>query len=257
MKLFSGALFLALALLAGCGGKVVVDQPGSGGGTTTGTVTTGTTTAVICGGKLGTTCAADEYCKWDASTPCGNADGTGVCTAKPTGCPADCPVACGCDGNVYCNACLAQQAGVDTDPNAACGLGGGTEYHAFILPTDAPRYAILKIDNANDRCTVMTVAATGQSSFGIQTTAGWGVEWVWMTPSAAYCQNLAANAYPELPATYAKSLHGMGSLKQDNVSFPCTLDLSFTLLFDGTQPWAPATDDWLAAGLIVDGGCYD
>lgn len=256
MKSFAWSFFFGAALLAGCSGKVVLDTGATGGaGGSTGK--TSTATGTICGGKQGIPCAADEFCKWD--TPCGYADGTGVCTPRPTGCPADCPAVCGCDGNVYCNACGAQQAGSDVDPTVTCGIaGGGPEYHAFFLPTDALRYAITKTDTANDRCTVMTVAAGGgQETFGIQTTAGWAVEWVWMTPSAAYCQNVGLNVYPELPATYAKSLYGKGDLKQDSTTFPCMLDLSFTLAFDGTQPWAPATDDWYAAGLLVEGGCYD
>ncbi len=38
----------------------------------------------------------------------------------PTGCDDDCPGVCGCDGQFYCNACNAQQAGTDVSDSDAC-----------------------------------------------------------------------------------------------------------------------------------------
>jgi hypothetical protein len=73
-----------------------------------------------CGGIAGLTCAPTEWC--DYTYPemnwCGGDDGSGVCQPRPTGCPADCPGTCGCDGTYYCNACQAHAAG--TDDGAPC-----------------------------------------------------------------------------------------------------------------------------------------
>jgi hypothetical protein len=262
MRHLAGSLFVAAALIAGCGGKVVVDEPGATGSGGAGGFTTGTTTSTgypYCGGKQGYPCAPDEFCKWDPSSPCGNADGTGVCTPKPAGCTADCPGVCGCDGAFYCNACAAQQAGVDADPSGTCAFGGGTQYRAFMLYTDINRYVVLKKDADHDRCTVATVAMMGGGggNFHIQTTQGWEVEFVWMTQGAGFCDLLTVGTFPPLPSVYVKAADGKGDLKQDSATQPCSVSAAFTLAFDGSQPWAPPTDDWSASSIPIEGGCYD
>jgi hypothetical protein len=73
----------------------------------------------VCGGKQGFTCAADQYCHYEAAMQCGVFDGSGVCLPRPAGCPEDCPGVCGCDGTPYCNACLAHAAGHDVQPEGA------------------------------------------------------------------------------------------------------------------------------------------
>ena len=35
-------------------------------------------------------------------------------------CPADCPGVCGCDGETYCNACIANSAGIRVVGNSPC-----------------------------------------------------------------------------------------------------------------------------------------
>ncbi|RPI42318.1 MAG: hypothetical protein EHM59_18130, partial [Betaproteobacteria bacterium] len=65
-----------------------------------------------CGGLAGLACAADEYCNFPISAQCGAADQTGTCEASPQACDAIFDPVCGCDGQVYGNACAAQQAGV-------------------------------------------------------------------------------------------------------------------------------------------------
>lgn len=60
-------------------------------------------------------CADGFYCDFDAG--CG---GSGRCEPLPTGCTADCPGVCGCDGHTYCNGCVAAAAGVDVAHTASC-----------------------------------------------------------------------------------------------------------------------------------------
>lgn len=44
----------------------------------------------------------------------------GICAAVPTTCPTECVEVCACDGQRYCNACQAQQAGVDSGDAGQC-----------------------------------------------------------------------------------------------------------------------------------------
>lgn len=73
----------------------------------------------VCGGEAGGTCEPTEYCDYEAG--CGFDDSTGVCQPRPEGCTEDCPGVCGCDGETYCNACGAAQAGVDVQHDGPCG----------------------------------------------------------------------------------------------------------------------------------------
>ena len=87
----------------------------------------------FCGGFAGFTCPDNQYCDYDQG--CGFADGTGNCRPRPEVCQDDCPGVCGCDGQEYCNACVAAAAGVDvlrdgacdstTPPNRLCGTIAG------------------------------------------------------------------------------------------------------------------------------------
>jgi hypothetical protein len=77
----------------------------------------------ICGGFAGAVCSRSEWCDYEDSL-CGGADGTGVCRARPTGCPRIFDPVCGCDGNDYSNECVASVAGVDVASRGTCGGGG-------------------------------------------------------------------------------------------------------------------------------------
>lgn len=79
-----------------------------------------------CGGRLGDTCAADEYCDF-AYDGCGFDDGTGTCRPRPAGCDDDCPQVCGCDGETYCNACNAAESGTDIQHEGPCDPPAGCE----------------------------------------------------------------------------------------------------------------------------------
>jgi hypothetical protein len=73
-----------------------------------------------CGGLLGHLCTADQFCDYPDDAICGFADASGLCVQRPEICPQDCPGVCGCNGVAYCNACIANAAGVDVDPNGQC-----------------------------------------------------------------------------------------------------------------------------------------
>ncbi len=91
-------------------------------------------------------CNAEEFCTFRDDS-CGKT-WPGVCETKPATCPTEGPPACGCDGVVYANSCLAQQAGVDlgTSCTATAGmlLCGSvycdpyTEYCRMTVPSHSP-----------------------------------------------------------------------------------------------------------------------
>lgn len=76
----------------------------------------------FCGGFAGMTCDDASYCDYDSG--CGFADEGGVCRPRPSGCSRDCPQVCGCDGNTYCNGCLAASMGVDVLSDGPCESSG-------------------------------------------------------------------------------------------------------------------------------------
>jgi hypothetical protein len=254
---------IAATIAAGCGGNVVVDAPGEEGGTG-GTGTTTTTTIItsggaggtgptICGGQAGLPCAADEWCMFDPPGSCGGFDNAGTCQPRPQGCPADCPGVCGCDGQFFCNACEAHAFGIDTSDGPVCFFDGPPdEYHAFMLPTNAPRYMITKTEHDADRCLQIIVAGFGVGDTNVDVTMGWSVESITISPSAADCTT--GLGWPP-PPTAVKTSKAKGSIKQDDGQWPCVVDVDVTIGFPpGSPAWVPDQDFMQAFGLIISGG---
>ncbi|WP_339133359.1 MAG: Kazal-type serine protease inhibitor domain-containing protein [Candidatus Electrothrix sp. GW3-4] len=90
-------------ILAGCGSKTPPEDP------------------IACGGRLGQTCPADQYCAYSEGANCGRADMTGVCEPKPEVCTEEYMPVCGCNGETYSNACKAAAAGISVDYQGDCG----------------------------------------------------------------------------------------------------------------------------------------
>lgn len=74
-----------------------------------------------CGDGTGP-CPVDEYCSFDGVDACGDNAALGHCVQRPTVCPFECvsPMLCACNGQRYCNECLARAAGFDVGPDGVC-----------------------------------------------------------------------------------------------------------------------------------------
>ena len=75
----------------------------------------------MCGGLLGETCSAGEYCNFTPEAQCGAADQTGTCEPKPEVCVEQYDPVCGCDGQTYSSVCYAAMAGISVARSGECG----------------------------------------------------------------------------------------------------------------------------------------
>lgn len=115
---------LTAALLAACGSVTVPDAPSStstaGASESSGSEAAGE----ACG--MNGPCEPGSHCLF-ADHACGTSPPNAACStegycAAPRSCSGlDGPPACGCDGKVYDNACLADSAGVGTSSLGNCG----------------------------------------------------------------------------------------------------------------------------------------
>jgi len=75
-----------------------------------------------CGGFLGQTCSATEYCAYMPGEWCGGADASSTCEPRPEGCPDIYMPVCGCDGMNYPSACDAAMHGQGVMQTGNCAV---------------------------------------------------------------------------------------------------------------------------------------
>jgi hypothetical protein len=256
---------VAILAIVGCEGDVEqFDAPdaSAGGTTSTGSGSTGAGGAGVseagpppyCGGLAGTPCGPTEYCDF-ADDDCGGDDGQGVCLPRPDGCTEDCPGACGCDGEFYCNPCMAQSEGIDVSTTAACGASGG-QYAAQLWLGGLDHLIVTKVDPVRDICVRLFADWPMDDAPGFTFTmpSEWGV-------SRASVSNLASDcdSWDTQPAgDVVDATGGSGTISwvvPQGMYYPCELNIDATLSFAGTEPWLPATEPLTTTSLPIDGGC--
>lgn len=104
-----------------------------------------------CGGILGETCAAGQYCDFPLNS-CGATDEQGSCKPRPTSCP-DTLVAvptCGCDGTVYSQDCEAYMAGADLNALGSCPVPEGLFACGYTQCSIATQYCARQVSDIGD-----------------------------------------------------------------------------------------------------------
>ncbi len=76
--------------------------------------------ALACGSRGLPACPEGQFCSFGPEAMCGRADAPGVCAPTPEVCIEIYQPVCGCDGETYSNACVANVAGVSVDPAGTC-----------------------------------------------------------------------------------------------------------------------------------------
>ncbi|WP_437739158.1 hypothetical protein WMF39_25800 [Sorangium sp. So ce1504] len=229
------------------------DSGSTGGAGGSASSTSSGATPLACGGRSGGICGEEDFCDFPDDS-CGTFDTLGRCSPRPGGCTKDCPGVCGCDGQFYCNACVAQQAGVDISDNASCVETEVGRYTATYWPGGYDHLTIYKARPEADLCVMLYAEAPSRQSpagFDIVTVPEmWSVSRILMSKGAADCTPEGlGSAGAAVSATGAT-----GSLTMElltGTAAPCTVDVDITVTF----PEDPATDHLRATDLIVDAGC--
>ncbi|HKO47447.1 MAG TPA: Kazal-type serine protease inhibitor domain-containing protein [Polyangiaceae bacterium] len=111
---------------AGAAGKPTGSGGSAGKPTGSGGSSGSQPSGASCGGLLGLSCSASEYCAYDPEAACGAADQTGICTPKPQACDAILAPVCACDGKTYPSDCdAAMNGGTSVAHTGACQPSSG------------------------------------------------------------------------------------------------------------------------------------
>ncbi|KYF60369.1 hypothetical protein BE08_37780, partial [Sorangium cellulosum] len=195
----------------------------------------------------------EEYCDFPDDS-CGTFDTVGQCAVRPGGCPEDCPGVCGCDGNFYCNACSAQQAGVDVSTSIACLDPKDADYAATFWPGGLDHIIVYKASPGADRCVMLYADAPvdgAPGGFDVELPVPWGVSRVVLAKGAGDCT-------PETMDPAGEAVNATGAagrlsfaLEAGKVA-PCSVDIDVSVTFPGE----PAPEILRASGVhVASSGC--
>lgn len=209
-------------------------------------------------GQNGASCTGNEWCSFDPPGTC-SPTADGLCKPRPATCPTSCPGVCGCDGQIYCNACEASRAGTDIAGNTAC-FPTGAVYTAYDLFTNVTRVVVFKADAQRNLCVRITLAQSNAGSggkFRIEMPLGWAVERAEITDHASDCSITSAGAPPTPAGNVLEAAGAQGKIEfiGDASRDPCSLFLHASLSFDAGFKGAPTVELLDTDNLAVAGAC--
>lgn len=106
---------------------------------------TASTTAVTTGAPA-CVCGPDEFCDWNTNG-CGLRFEEGVCAARPPACDQVLDPVCGCDGEVYGNACEAASQGVDVAEAGGCAPPEGMFPCGFRFCSEGAEFCVVEVSD--------------------------------------------------------------------------------------------------------------
>jgi len=252
---------VALPSLIVCCDSIIV-QSGTGGAppagtstTTSSTTTSSTATGTPTGPPTNLPCGVGqppcppyEYCE----IPGDVCDAQGTCATKPTTCDDDCPGVCGCDGNDYCNECVAKANGTDV---VSCN-GAMVEYAAAAWPGGLDHIIIMKANYTDNTCWRIYLDAPITGFYSITVPSPWGISSIVPTNDVTDCLDWQApqqgqNAVPFI---------GIGSISWQlgsGMFYPCELNIDASVAFeDPPPPNIQINETFAAQNVVVVGGCF-
>ena len=161
---------------------------------------------------------------------------------------------CGCDGQTYCNECIAHMAGaVDVDASGTCmqPTEGG---RAFYQPGGLDHLIVTLADPERDVCLRLYADAPMDMLPGYAVTMPrqWAVSNVEATNQAADC--LSPFDTPMGDRIYGSGASGAIAWPADEM-IPCSLDADAVLLFTAPPAWLAEEEVFQAVGVEVENGC--
>jgi hypothetical protein len=162
---------------------------------------------------------------------------------------------CGCDGQFYCNACGANQAGVDVNPTITCAPAEDT-YRAVSMMTSIPRFLILKSSPSRKLCFRLMVTPMQSTGIGIYGD-GFAVMQAEVTDDPSDCDIPPGFAAPPDGPSFSTTMpSSMGGLGLTQSPAGCQVVINATLKLPGAPAWAPTQEQlYTSQGLTIEGGC--
>ena len=228
-----GCVLMLAALSAACGDDIdePVDPgepPGAGVGSSTGSG------PQPCDGS-------DASCFGFCNT--NQTCGEGVCLSAPLQCTGECDGVCGCDGNYYCNACLAHSAFVDVEAGATCPLPSPSS-SAWVIGPEPVRLVLIQYDPVEDVCVQLVLSKGAEGPpFDATISAPWSIETAVATDHALDCVLPCGPTVPPMPVgEVANPVAITGNVDIPSGELPGDFAAELTLIFEGV--------DWVAERSI-------
>jgi len=211
------------------------------------------------GGSTTQSCDPTEF-ECPAGTFCqtGDACGTGRCVEQPPDCNGACDGVCGCNGEYYCNACVAHHSGVDVGALPVCNPPPAG-YGASSYGLENQKLILTKEDDGRNRCIRITLEKGDEEGlpFELGVMAPWRLREIIATDNALDCSGSSGGC--DVPGVlqgevaHAASAAGSLDIAEQQGTVPPDVAVDLVLSFD--QPWMEAEERFALDNLDVNGPC--